>query len=151
MRERNLDNIDSVIIHCTDSSWCTVEVCRKWHVSPSHGYDDIGYHFMIGNGYVKSDGIYLKEFDGLIEIGRDFNMCGAHARGYNRRSVGIVLVGKDQPFTFNQAASLLDLINELKSQLGRKLKILCHYEVATDGRTCPNIKGDHVRSLLIAT
>lgn len=64
----------------------------------------IGYHFVIRT-------------DGSIEFGRPLHMAGAHARGYNKDSIGICLIGgvdaDDQPknnFTRKQMKSLQGLI-----------------------------------------
>ncbi|XP_055375107.1 peptidoglycan-recognition protein LB-like [Condylostylus longicornis] len=43
-------------------------------------WDDIGYSFAIGG-------------DGKIYEGRGFNVVGAHAPGYNDKSIGIVFIG----------------------------------------------------------
>lgn len=44
------------------------------------GWNDIGYSFAIGG-------------DGMIYVGRGFNVIGAHAPKYNDKSVGICLIG----------------------------------------------------------
>lgn len=44
------------------------------------GWNDIGYSFAIGG-------------DGMIYVGRGFNVIGAHAPKYNDRSVGICMIG----------------------------------------------------------
>ncbi|XP_055905690.1 peptidoglycan-recognition protein SB1-like [Eupeodes corollae] len=49
-----------------------------------NGWDDIGYNFLIG---ADDDG------DGEIYEGRGFGVKGAHAPGYNYRSIGICLIG----------------------------------------------------------
>lgn len=74
--------IDLIVIHCsaTDPSRdIGVDEIREMHVA-GKGWQDIGYHFVIRR-------------NGIIEIGRDIDIPGAHARGHNQRSVGICLVG----------------------------------------------------------
>lgn len=44
------------------------------------GWSDVGYTFLIGG-------------DGNVYEGRGFNVVGAHAPGYNDKSVGICLIG----------------------------------------------------------
>ena len=46
----------------------------------NRGWNDIGYSFAIGG-------------NGKIYHGRGFNVVGAHAPGYNQRSVGICVIG----------------------------------------------------------
>lgn len=50
-----------------------------------NGWNDIGYHFVIGNGSFTGDG--------EIEEGRKLPFRGAHAKGANEDSIGICLVG----------------------------------------------------------
>jgi hypothetical protein len=50
----------------------------RWH--RQRGWRMIGYHYVI-------------RLDGTVEEGRDETIPGAHARGYNRTSIGICLIG----------------------------------------------------------
>lgn len=50
-----------------------------------NGWNDIGYHFVIGNGTLSADG--------EVEKGRELPFRGAHARGANHDSIGVCLVG----------------------------------------------------------
>jgi len=49
-----------------------------WH--KAKGWDGIGYALVIRR-------------DGRLECGEDFKKAGAHAKGYNNKSIGVVLVG----------------------------------------------------------
>jgi len=76
MRKLNL-----IIYHCSatrEGQTVTVEDLRDMHLE--RGFNDIGYHFVIG-------------IDGTIHKGRDISKPGAHAKGYNDNSVGICYVG----------------------------------------------------------
>lgn len=72
------------------------------------GWSDIGYHFVIGR-------------DGRREVGRPLEIAGAHARGSNRNSIGICLIGgvnehTGQPeanFAYAQYAELVTVLDEL--------------------------------------
>ncbi len=55
-----------------------MEDVRRIH--KRRGFRDIGYHFVI-------------EDDGAIRHGRGLHHSGAHARGHNRNSIGIVYTG----------------------------------------------------------
>jgi len=95
----------NIIIHCSDSEWGCVRVIREWHLG--RGWRDIGYHFVILNGYVTYEDYrakrYLMSLDGSIECGRylnqnlivEHNEVGAHTLGYNDKSIGICLIGKN--------------------------------------------------------
>jgi len=52
---------------------------RKWHVEEK-GWSDIGYHVIICRS-------------GILDGGRPLEIPGAHAKGYNKNSIGIALVG----------------------------------------------------------
>ncbi|MDE6066409.1 MAG: N-acetylmuramoyl-L-alanine amidase [Duncaniella sp.] len=73
--------ITRLIIHCTatpEGREVTVTDIDRWH--RARGFDCIGYHYVI----------YL---DGTVHIGRAVGRIGAHCRGYNADSIGIVYVG----------------------------------------------------------
>jgi N-acetylmuramoyl-L-alanine amidase len=73
--------IDKIIIHCTatpEGRDVSVDTIREWHLE--NGWSDIGYHYVVG-------------LDGLIHDGRPVEKQGAHTKGHNRGSIGIVYVG----------------------------------------------------------
>lgn len=110
------------IIHCSDSPEdTTVSEIKKWHLA--RGFNDIGYHFVITQ-------------DGRIHRGRDINVTGAHAKGYNTGSVGTCLVGKEE-FTAHQIVSLQSLHDALCAMYNKDLEVKGHNEVNA-GKTCPN-------------
>ena len=71
-----------IVIHCADT-YETMDIgaedIRKWHVE-ERGWSDIGYHKVIRR-------------DGTVETGRDIDVSGAHAAGFNSVSIGVCLVG----------------------------------------------------------
>jgi len=74
--------INKLIVHCSatrEGQNVSVETIRKWHVE-GRGWSDIGYHFYI-------------DIEGNIFKGRDIAKMGAHAKGYNRNSIGICYCG----------------------------------------------------------
>lgn len=75
-------DIDLIVIHCSATA-PSVDIgaaaIRSWHVV-DNGWSDIGYHYVIRR-------------NGSIELGRDANTAGAHARGYNKTSLGVCMVG----------------------------------------------------------
>ena len=101
-------DITKAIIHCSATKEgvdLDVEDIRKMH--KKRGWSDIGYHFLI-------------KLDGTIEKGRPISIMGAHVRGHNKDSVGIVYIGgldekgkaKDTRTTAQQS-SLLSLLNSI--------------------------------------
>lgn len=56
----------------------SVDQIRQWH--KNRGWNDIGYHFVIG-------------LDGTIQMGRSLERTGAGVFGHNRNNVQICLIG----------------------------------------------------------
>lgn len=109
--------IRKVIIHCSASDFGDVATIRRWHLE--RGFVDIGYHFVILNGYRKPH-VYDPDDDGKIEKGRPWWKIGAHCKGHNYDSLGICLVGNPKfigdPrmwFTSRQLESLRTLVDQL--------------------------------------
>jgi len=96
-----------VIHHSAGNNGCA-EAFDKAH--RARGWDELGYHFVIGNGSGSPDG--------FVEIGPRWRKQkhGAHCRTpgnfYNERGIGICLVGNfDQSYpTSRQMASLRKLV-----------------------------------------
>lgn len=126
----DMREINKIIIHCTatpEGRHITVADIRKWHLA--RGFKDIGYHYVI----------YL---DGSVHVGRAISRVGAHVKGQNTGSIGVVYVGgidrsgrpKD---TLNkkQEQALVNLIEELRNTFGA-LSIHGHNEF--DNKACPS-------------
>lgn len=139
--------IDTLIIHCSDSPFGNVEIIRDWHVN-GNGWEDIGYHYVICNGFLKNGTEYNDYDDGKIEEGRDVEKIGAHCKGQNSHSIGICLIGVDK-FSKNQLEiSLPFLINELRHKYKiEKERVFGHYEFDKN-KTCPNLDMDKIREAL---
>ncbi len=146
--------LSNIVVHCSDSPWGSASEIRRWHLEK--GWRDIGYHFVILNGWIRPD-FYIEEMDGCIETGRqldgdhivDDNEIGAHALGYNAKSAGICLIGENG-FSALQIGSLLKLLRRLeKLYMIENTAVLGHYETENaGGKTCPNIDMNHVRYML---
>jgi len=87
------------------------------------GWDGIGYHKVICQ-------------DGTIEEGRPEYWIGAHAYGYNHRSLGVCLIGKKE-FTNCQYNSLYKLLKLWKFKYPNA-KIIGHKDTGNTSKTCPN-------------
>lgn len=140
-------SIDSIIVHCSDSYYGDAELIRRWH--RDRGWRDIGYHYVILNGYPNEiswrNKIVFLEDDGKTESGRSIDQPGAHVKGHNESSIGICLIGKRQ-FTSRQIESLIDTIDELKVLFG-DVEIRGHHELDKK-KTCPNLDMIWLRSLV---
>lgn len=139
-----------IVVHCSDSRWGSAEVIREWH--RARGWDDIGYHYVISNGFERSSrGTRDEAENGRIWHGRDEDTNGAHAKGFNSKSLGICMVGKDGNFTQEQKASLLCIVSSLMYKYGVPIeKVIGHYEAdPNSGKTCPDIDMETFRKQLI--
>ena len=123
--------IKQIIIHCSATP-ATMDIgakeIRVWHVK-ENGWSDIGYHEIVCRS-------------GLIEAGRPHTKSGAHARGHNKHSVGVCVVGgidsSGKPvfnFTANQILSLISLVNGLKKKYPNA-KVIGHNEISA--KACPS-------------
>ena len=131
-----------IIIHHTqrNNDWPSFIRWRHRHL---RRWDDIGYHYIIGN---------TRPFtkDGKIYIGRAENVEGAHALGYNFKSIGVCLIGNFNK-TFpseKQMNSLVTIIKQVTSHHKISVEnILGHGELPNGKKSCPgkNIDMDEVR------
>ena len=134
---RSLRRIKYIVIHSTatpEGKDYTVADIRKMH--KARGWRDIGYHYVIYR-------------DGSLHEGRDVNISGGHARGYNSNSIGIVYIGgtsateKDKnghlkakdTRTPQQKATLLKLLKDLR-KLYPNAKIVGHRDL--NATACPS-------------
>lgn len=122
--------IKEIILHTTytpEGREHDVEDIRAWH--KAKGWSDIGYHYLI-------------KIDGTIQAGRPLDKIGAHAKGHNQGSIGIVYVGgmcveHRKPMdtrTSMQKQALQQLVASLDVVFGG-VKVLGHNEVSS--KTCP--------------
>lgn len=101
-----------IIVHCSDSPWGDASVIDEWH--RARGFHGIGYHYVIPNGRIRAR-TTLAGADGALEAGRPETVEGAHCKGFNRRSVGICLIGRGD-YTPAQMATLRDLVRGLMAR-----------------------------------
>jgi N-acetylmuramoyl-L-alanine amidase len=101
---RNRDRTDFIIVHCS-ATLAKQDIGAKtihgWHMQRGI-YSDrglTGYHFVIRRS-------------GLVELGRDLQAIGAHALGYNARSVGICMVGGARKIKPGETPEWDDLISD---------------------------------------
>ena len=71
-----------IVVHCSatkPSMDVGLKQIKDWHVN-ERGWRDVGYHYIIRR-------------NGEVELGRNANDTGAHASGYNSKSIGLCMVG----------------------------------------------------------
>ena len=129
---QNYREVNLLVVHCTatrcnkDFPMSTLRASHK-----SRGFADIGYHFYITR-------------DGETHPCRPVHQIGAHATGWNDKSIGICYEGGldengciADTRTYAQKCALLDLLRQLKTDYP-KAKILGHYQLSENIRkACP--------------
>jgi len=150
-------SLTHIIVHCSDSDWGSAREIRKWHLE--RGWRDIGYNIVILNGQILPS-LYIPALNGSIELGRPFdgdllvadNEVGAHALGYNDRSIGICGIAKTG-WSASQELSLIHLLRDLQRIFHIKTEnVLGHNETESgkaQGKTCPNLDMERIREWLI--
>lgn len=126
--------INEIFMHCSatnpkaDIDAATI---RKWH--KDRGWRDIGYHYVIKR-------------DGTLETGRPLTQTGAHAKGHNRNSIGICMVGgvdtkgrADSNFTRAQWKTAEELVEDLTKKYPNA-KVRGHREVSS--KACPSFDAE---------
>jgi hypothetical protein len=104
-----------IMVHHSGSPAGDAESIHRLH--QSYGLDELGYHFVIGNGNGLGDGV--------IHVGQRWlrQRAGAHAIGpdqdwHNAHSIAICLIGNGEarPFTDAQMRSLASLTRTLQGR-----------------------------------
>lgn len=122
--------IRKIIVHCTATPAgrsVTVAEIDRWH--RQRGFNGIGYHYVVG-------------LDGSVSKGRDEALVGAHCKGHNGDSIGVVYVGgmsedMSRPLdtrTPGQRLALSRLIEGLKNRYP-EATVHSHNEFAA--KACP--------------
>lgn len=124
--------ISTLVIHCAatpNGRWVDADEIDRWHAARGFKRYDawrqkqnpslahIGYHFVIGT-------------DGSLMTGRHLDEMGAHARGYNERSIGVCMVGTDK-FTPSQWSTLRQQVMELLLRIP-SLSVVGHRDLSVD-------------------
>ncbi len=144
MEELKKEMVEFIIIHHSNRFFDCPFLIKIRHKF-LRGWDNTGYHFIIGNGVITKNGRLFKA--------RPIKYVGAHAYGYNRKSIGICLVGNFDNFTptFKQYRSLIRLILILKEEYKIPIEnILGHNETPNCLKSCPGnlVPMQRIRKLL---
>ncbi|MFH0752768.1 MAG: peptidoglycan recognition family protein [archaeon] len=134
-----------IIVHHTQRTKDFPAYVKLRHVRV-RGWEHIGYHFLIGRGRP-----FTRE--GKLYMGRPERYVGAHALGYNHRSIGVCLIGdldKRKP-TKRQMDSLFSVLRDKMREYGVPVEnVLGHRELPGVAKSCPgkNLDMDFVRAVL---
>ena len=88
----NASDVKWIVIHCAatpEGRNVSVDDIRRWHVD-ERGWSDIGYHWVV-------------ELNGDLKQGRKEYKSGAHAKGWNGKSIGVCyVIGPDRDWETTQ-------------------------------------------------
>ena len=136
-------NIKKVFVHCTDSEDSLDIGFREideWHRQRGWLSDSgisCGYHWIVRR-------------NGTIEAGRPESERGAHVRGQNSISIGIVWVGRKVPGP-KQYNELLKKIRDIIDRHGLEVTDVYGHKEADSNKTCPNLNMHQLRAELLFT
>lgn len=126
-----LVSVDLLVLHHSATETGAAAPIRALHRGV-FGWDDIGYHYVIGNGTMTADG--------LVEEGRPEWAVGAHSRGNNERSLGICLVGhlSRAHATDRQMKAAVELVRDIlgRYDLGPDA-VRLHRQMPGNSTECP--------------
>jgi|2_EtaG_2_1085320.scaffolds.fasta_scaffold158191_2 N-acetyl-anhydromuramyl-L-alanine amidase AmpD len=129
--------IRRIIVHHTASpdDW-TLEKIDRSHLD--RGFSGVGYHFVI-------------EATGLVRLGRPVVAVGAHAKGANRDSIGVCLVGafhEGGAVPSIQWAAAVSLVRDLMMQWSITIDgVIGHCE--TKATLCPGFDPADFRAAVV--
>jgi N-acetylmuramoyl-L-alanine amidase len=120
-----------LVVHCSatkPSMDIGLREIKRWHVD-DNGWRDVGYHYIIRR-------------NGEVELGRSNRDTGAHAAGYNHKSISLCMVGgmaednsAENNFTAQQWTALLDLVKQIKVDYP-EANVIGHNEISE--KECPS-------------
>jgi N-acetyl-anhydromuramyl-L-alanine amidase AmpD len=126
-----------VVVHCTASpdsaDHIGVDEVRMWH--KQRGWSDVGYHWIVTK-------------QGEVQQGRVEDIAGAHAYGYNSKSIGICWVGLNSCL-HQQLDSLTAKIAEIVIKYDIPIdNVVGHCELPGVRKTCPNLSMTYIRNVV---
>jgi len=141
----------TIVIHHSATDRGSASVFDRDH--RGRGWDELGYHFVIGNG--RGSG------DGQIEVGGRWNLQkhGAHCKNsdnyYHEHGIGICLVGdftKNRPSP-RQMASLQQLVSFLTNKCNIRAERVTTHGAVTGKTACPgrHFPLQNIRRTLLAS
>ena len=143
--------INSIFIHHSASNFGNADLIDKWH--KEQGWQGIGYHFVVLNGYPTADNFKKKELHndmtGYIQQGRNIKEAGSHVKGHNASSIGICLIHDTMPYAEKQLEAYRTLAAGLALLLNiDPVRIFGHYEFDKGKPLCPGLDMSEERKLI---
>jgi N-acetylmuramoyl-L-alanine amidase len=130
-------HLDEIVIHCTattgdDAGDVDIDTVRRWHTRAPRSWSDVGYHYLIRR-------------DGSVEVGRPLSRPGAHVRGHNASTIGIVYTGgidadtgeHSDTRTDDQRDALFSLIVSLAVVFPTITRVRGHRDFPGVSKSCP--------------
>jgi N-acetylmuramoyl-L-alanine amidase len=150
-----------VVVHCSASEWGTILDINRWHLE--RGWKNgCGYHAGILNGYVTAEDAEKRRRDpllnGALQAGRSLDMdaeleaqeVGAHAVGWNNRSLAVVLIGNGV-YTAAQIETLDRLVRSWCVRFGIAAEnVIGHNEIPGVAKACPALDMNLLRKRIAA-
>jgi N-acetylmuramoyl-L-alanine amidase len=145
-RMDRLKDVNKIVVHHTGGLLGRIDtpdlirLRHKWR----NGWEDIGYHYVIGCG------LFTK--DGRIYVGRSMQFQGAHVKGHNNDSIGVVMIGnfdRTKP-TERQMETLIDLLIEQCRLYTVPVERVRGHREYDSNTSCPgkNVNMNNIRGLL---
>lgn len=134
-----MKRIEALVVHTTAGSrGADIEAVRRYHVE-HRGWSDVGYHYLVRD-------------NGQVQAGRPETVCGAHALGWNDRSLGVAFAGNHDRYPWSPAAeqSGIDLLARLCLKHGLSASAVIGHRETGAKKSCPgaHVDMDAVRRLV---
>jgi len=137
---RDIRNVRGVVVHCTatkNHEPISIYDIDLWHAK--RGFRRSPQIRNLFNDHLKAFGYhFLIQPDGTIQSGRAVWETGAHAKGWNRSTVGIALAGTDA-FTDEALSRLWEAVTYLSQIIPHDpVPFLCgHRDLPNVRKICP--------------
>lgn len=113
---------DEIILHVAGENWWQYNLAyigAKCHIKINK-WQMVGYHFGISNGWMAPDD-YQPYFDGYVMFGRSEKHQGAHCKGHNKNTIGILIQAESaETMTHKQGEGLISLLDYQYLRYGKK-------------------------------
>lgn len=132
--------INMLVVHCSASDnedQDSAEAIKKLHTSNKKTKIKWGKYETHGKGWSDNGYHHVITKDGVVHSGRPEKRPGAHARGFNKGSIGICLTGEYE-FTQAQFRALKALIDGLLSKYELSIIDVIPHNSLNKAKTCPN-------------
>lgn len=117
--------------HPDDWVFDAPDYIKEWHLERPKKWQDIGYHNVVRR-------------NGVLEHGRDLAISGAHAKGYNKDSIGICLIGgvdvdqnPENNFTDDQMTTLRGYLDTIL-EIFPNAVLMGHRDLPNVAKACPS-------------